>query len=62
MAIGLSRERWDVDTGELEFCFLIGGGVGGGREEGEGVEKILFVVLIDEGREGGEGGKQVVGY
>lgn len=30
LAVGLSGEGGDVNTGEFKFCFLVGGGVGGG--------------------------------
>ena len=62
LAVGLSGEGGDVNAGKFQFCFLIGGEVGGGREQGEGVDKVLLIFLIDEGGEGGEGGEQVVDY
>jgi len=41
---------------------LLGGWVAGGGEGGEGVEEVLFVILLDEGRERLERGEDVVGY
>lgn len=52
----------DVDGGEFEFGFLLQGWVGGGGVGAELVEEVLFVVLVDAGWEGGEGGEDVVGY
>ena len=59
---GFAGGGGDVGCGELELGFLFGSRVGAWRVAGEFVLQVLFICLRDGGREGREGGKDVVGY
>lgn len=48
---GASGNVGDVGRGEFDLGFLLEGGVGGGSVDAEGVEEVLFVLLVDFQRE-----------
>lgn len=51
----------DVGCGEFELGLLLEGWVGGGGVGAEGVDEVLFVLLVDLEGERGQGGEDVVG-
>ena len=62
LTLGIAGVVWDIGAGKLDLGFLLRGCVGGGSEGGEAVEEVLFVVLVDQGGKGLEGGEDMVAY
>lgn len=62
LALGFLGVIWNVCTWELDLGLLLLRKVGGGRVGGEGVEEVLFVLLVDGSWKRDKTGKDVVAY